>query len=200
MLCGPQRESVVCWWFRKGAPPNMINFIIIITHTKPSLKGDLFICSFIGYQFVEILRSNASGWILGHNFSQVRIWKNSHQSMQGPLPEASPTESDQIRPNPTESDQIPTESNRIWLNPTESDQIWLNPTESDQIRPIPTKSDQIRLITTILPKSDYDDFDQIRPIPTKFTRNQNPTNLTVGVASGRGPYAGNRSNICTVLK
>ena len=52
---------------------------------------------------------------------------------EGPLPEATLTKSDQIRPNPTKFT-----SNQ---NPTKSDRIWPNLTESDRIRPNPTKSD-----------------------------------------------------------
>ena len=69
----------------------------------------------------------------------------------GPLPEATPTKSDQIRPNPIDSDQIrpiPTNSDNVSL--TNSDQIYQK-SKSDQIRPNPanlTKSDQIRLNPT----------------------------------------------------
>ena len=76
------------------------------------------------------------------------FWKAEYGQI-GPLPGATPTKSDQIRPNPTEFDQIDriyqkSKSDQIRPNPTESDWSRPNPTESDQIRPNLTKSDQIQ--------------------------------------------------------
>ena len=71
--------------------------------------------------------------------------KYARAAEEVPIPGATPTESDQIRPNPTEftTTQNPTKSDRIWPNPTKSDQVRPNPTKSDQFRQSPTKSDRI---------------------------------------------------------
>ena len=119
----------------------------------------------------------------------------------GPLPEATPTKSDQIQTSPTKSDQIRP-------NPTDSHQFRPILTDSDQFRPIPTKFTRNQNLT----KSDLfwpilTDFDQFWPIPTKSDRvrpnwpnlpkikiRPNPTKSDIirrsdsaGVDSGRGP-------------
>ena len=119
----------------------------------------------------------------------------------GPLPRATPTESDQvrpnlpmikIRPNPTESNQVwpePTKSDWIRANPTESDQVRLNQSESDRIRPSLTESKRIRSKIKIRPKLKIrpnDESDQVRPNMTKCDRILRSN--SVGVASGRGPH------------
>ena len=62
------------------------------------------------------------------NYTRIQYTKCARAAEEVPIPGATPTESDQIRPNPTKSDQVRP-------RPTESDQI----RPSDRVQPNPTK-------------------------------------------------------------